>query len=129
MCDRPQDRIRIRDLQARCILGIYDEERREKQDIVLNIVMYADLRNACISDRIEDTVDYKTIKKGVLAFVETSECFLIEHLAEEVANRCLANPMVQRVDVAIDKPGALRFARSVAIEISRFRPQPGEEKT
>ncbi len=115
------DRIHVRDLRLRCVLGIYPEERREKQDITLNIVLYADLRAAGRSDRIEDTVDYKDVKKRVVAMVEGSSSFLIEHLAQRVAGLCLEEPRVEAVRVTIDKPGALRFARSVAVEIFRKR--------
>ena len=115
------DRIHIRDLKLRCIIGIYPDERREKQDVIVNITMFADLRPAGRSDRIEDTVDYKAIKKRIVALVEDSECFLVERLAEEVAQVCLADPRVARAEVCIDKPGALRFARSVAVSIVRGR--------
>jgi FolB domain-containing protein len=113
------DRIHIRDLQLRCVIGTTQEERREKQDVVINITMYADLRPSGKSDRIEDTVDYKAVKKRVLAMVEDSSCTLVERLAERVADICLAEPRVRRAAVSIDKPGALRFARSVAVEIVR----------
>jgi dihydroneopterin aldolase/D-erythro-7,8-dihydroneopterin triphosphate epimerase len=115
------DRIHVRDLRLRCVLGIYPEERREKQDIAVNIVMYADLRAAGRSDRIEDTVDYKEVKKRVVAMLEGSSSFLIEHLAQRVADLCLEEQRVEAVRVTIDKPGALRFARSVAVEIFRKR--------
>ena len=115
------DLIHIRDLNLRCILGIYPDERRDKQDIVVNIVLYADLRAAGLSDRIEDTVDYKGVKKRVVALVEESSSFLVEHLAQRVAEACLEDSKVQAVRVTIDKPGALRFARSVAVEILRKR--------
>ncbi|MDX9975536.1 MAG: dihydroneopterin aldolase [FCB group bacterium] len=115
------DRIHIRDLLARCIVGIYAHEREQKQDVVVNITLYADLRRACASDRIEDTVDYKGVKKAVHAMIEESAFQLIERLAEEVASLCLRFQGVQRVMVSVDKPGALRFARSVAVEITRER--------
>ncbi|HJP35025.1 MAG TPA: dihydroneopterin aldolase [Gammaproteobacteria bacterium] len=121
MADAPLDRIHIRDLLVRCILGVYPDERREKQDVIVNITLYADLRKACLSDDIEDTVDYKTIKKRTLKMVQQSEYFLVERLAERIAELALESPVVQRVDVAVDKPGALRFARSVAVEITRAR--------
>jgi dihydroneopterin aldolase/D-erythro-7,8-dihydroneopterin triphosphate epimerase len=121
MADTPLDRIHIRDLLVRCILGIYPDERREKQDVIVNITLYADLRKACLSDDIDDTVDYKTIKKNVLQLVQQSEYFLVERLVERIAELALETAAVQRVDVSVDKPGALRFARSVAVEISRFR--------
>jgi FolB domain-containing protein len=113
------DRIHIRDLALRCIVGIYQEERREKQDITVNITLHADLAAACRSDRIEDTVDYKAIKKRVVKMVESSQCFLIETLAQAVSDICLEDRAVRRVDVRVDKPGALRFARTVEVEISR----------
>jgi len=116
------DKIHIRDLHLRCIVGIYQEERREKQDIVINITLYVDLRAAGRSDRMEDTVDYKQIKKRIIALVEGSSCFLLERLAERIAGICLQDPRVRRAVVTVDKPGALRFARSVAVEITRDRP-------
>lgn len=119
------DRIHIRDLHLRCIIGIYDEERRDKQDLIINITMYADLRPAGKSDRLEDTVDYKAIKKQVIALVEESQCSLIEHLGDRIAEICLSEPRVQRAVVTVDKPGALRFARSVAVEIIRDRQSDG----
>lgn len=113
------DQIHIRDLQLRCVVGIFEEERRAKQDVMISITLWADYRAACQSDRIEDTVDYKQIKKQVAGMVEKSSFFLIERLAQAVADICLAPERVRRVMVAVDKPGALRFARSVAVEITR----------
>ena len=115
------DRIFIRDLALRCIIGIYPEERREKQDIVINIEMHADLRQAGRSDDLKDTVDYKSVKKAVLKLVENSRFQLIESLAERIADIALEHDKVQRVVVKIDKPGALRFAKSSAVEITRSR--------
>lgn len=115
------DRIHIRDLSARCIVGIYPEERENLQEVILNVTLHADLRAAGRSDQIEDTVNYKVIKKNLLAMVESSQFFLVEKMAEECARICLADPRVRRADVSVDKPGALRFARSVAVEITRFQ--------
>lgn len=125
MDDRVLDKIHIRDLVARCVIGIYPDERREKQEVIVNITMFADLREAGRSDRIEDTVDYKAVKKQVLALIEGSEFLLIERLAESIAEIGLAAPRVERVVVSVDKPGALRFARSVAVEIIRERADGG----
>jgi len=113
------DRIRICDLLVRCILGINESERREKQDVVINLVIHADLRMAGKTDRIEDAVDYRALKKKVLALAEESHFFLEEALADAVAELCLAQPGVRQVEVRVEKPNALRFARSVAVEITR----------
>ena len=98
------DKIHIRDLQLRCIIGVNEEERREKQDVVINITMYADLKAAGKSDRIEDTVDYKETKKRILALVEQSSSLLVEHLAEQVARICLADDRVKRAVVSVGVP-------------------------
>lgn len=113
------DKIYIRDLCIRCIIGIYPNERTDKQDVVINIVLEGDLSKAGKSDDIEDTINYKTIKKRIMKLVEKSHFFLVEKMAEEIAATCLREKRVQRVTVTVDKPGALRFARSVAVEITR----------
>lgn len=115
------DRILISDLSARCIIGINDDERRERQEVVINISLYADLRKPGKSDEFADAVDYREIKKRVLALVEESRCYLVEALAESVAAACLEHPAVARVTVKVEKPSALRFARSVGVEITRER--------
>ncbi len=120
------DRIYIRDLHLRCIIGINPEERREKQDVVINVILECDLSKAHQADRIEDTVNYKSIKKKILNMVEASEYQLIETLAERVAAICLEDPNVRQAVVTVDKPGALRFARSVAVEITRVRQSDGK---
>jgi len=115
----PLDQILIRDLQFRCIVGIDPEERRDKQDITAQITLDVDLRKACRTDAIEDTVDYRTLKKDVLHMAENSQFYLIEALAQSVADICLARDRVARVEVVVEKPGALRFARTVAVRIVR----------
>jgi FolB domain-containing protein len=115
------DRILISDLSARCIVGINEEERREKQEVLINIALYADLREAGRTDKFADAVDYRAVKKRVLALVEDSRFYLVEALAEAVAAACLKQPAVQQVTVRVEKPSALRFARSVGVEITRER--------
>ena len=115
------DKIFIRDLALRCIIGVYPEERRKKQDVIFNITLECDHTAAAQSDRLEDAVDYKRIKQRVCDMVEASEFSLIETLADRVAALCLQSPGVQAVTVTLDKPGALRFARSVAVARSLRR--------
>jgi FolB domain-containing protein len=115
----PLDRIHIGDLLLRCIIGVRDWEREAKQNVLLNMTLYADLSKAAASDDIGDTVDYVTIKKNVIDLVEGSSFYLVEALAQAVAEVCLRDPQVQKVDVRVEKPGALRFARTVAVEMTR----------
>lgn len=125
MTDAPLDRIHIRDLTFRCIIGIFPEERRQKQDVVVNITLCADLRQAGQTDHIDDTVDYKRIKKQVLAMGEGSSYYLVERLAERIAEICLAEPRVVAARVLVEKPSALRFARTVGVEIERGKGDHG----
>jgi len=113
------DRILIQDLQVSCIIGVNEDERLRKQDVVINLALTTDLGRAGRSDRFEDTLDYRAVKKEVFALVEGSQFFLIEALAEAVAELCLRNPAVSAVTVRVDKPGALSSTRSVAVEIER----------
>ncbi len=113
------DKIRIEGLQFRCIIGVNDHERHEKQTVVINLCLETDLRRAGQTDDIRDTLDYKQLKLDIRDFVETSQFLLIERLAEGVAALCLQRPAVQKVTVRVDKPGALSQARTVAVEIER----------
>jgi len=115
------DRVFIRDLAIRCIVGIDEHERREKQDVLVQITLHTDLRQAGRTDALEDTVDYRALKKRILRLAEESRFQLIEALAQSIADECLRHNRVQRVEVAVEKPGALRFARTVGVEIVRTR--------
>lgn len=113
------DKIIIKDLLLRGIIGINDEERVNRQDILVNIVMYADTRAAAKSDDIDDAVNYRTITKRIIDHVENSSDFLVEKLVNDIAHIILTEHGVDRVQVRVEKPGALRFAESVGVEIER----------
>ncbi|MCP4415440.1 MAG: dihydroneopterin aldolase [Chloroflexi bacterium] len=115
------DKIHIKDLLLRTIIGINDEERRNRQDVLINLVLHADLRPAGASDDIDDAVNYRAITKRIIALVEDSQFFLVEKMADEIANICLEDQRVKQVRVQVEKPGALRFARSVGVSIKRSR--------
>ena len=115
------DRIHIRDLALRCLIGVFPEERREKQDVIINIVLECDLRKAGRTDRLEDTVNYKDLKDRIVQRIEPSKFFLIEKMADCIAGLCLRTRGVKAVTVTVDKPGALTKARSAAVEIRRRR--------
>jgi D-erythro-7,8-dihydroneopterin triphosphate epimerase len=116
------DEIRIEGLHLRTVIGIDGEERRDRQDVLINLVLSVDTRKAGRTDDIADApLNYRTLTKRVIAAVEESRFHLVERLAEEIAMLCLAEPGVERVRVAVAKPGALRFARSVEVVIERGR--------
>ncbi len=109
--------IKISNLRLRAIIGTMDWERSSKQDVVLNISLWFDHSKAARSDDIGDTVDYKSLKIKLIDMVENSRFKLLESLADAALTICLANPMVEKAVVRIDKPRALRFADSVSVEV------------
>lgn len=116
------DRIHIRDLVVAGILGINPDERIHRQDILINATLWADTREAAASDDINDAVNYRTITKQLISFVERGEPMLVERLVAELAEICLdADERVVAVEMTVEKPGALRHARSVGITIYRTR--------
>jgi len=115
------DKVFVRDLLLRTIIGINDDERTKLQDVVINIEMTVDTRPAGDSDSIDDAINYRTITKQVVDLVEGSSYFLVEKLAEEISRLCLSDPRVQAARVRVEKPGALRFTKAVGVEIERLR--------
>lgn len=115
------DFIEIEDLLVRPIIGVNADERVNRQDVLISVRLEADLRPAARSDSIDDAVNYRTITKSIIAFVEQSSFLLVERLAEEVAQLCLRDGRIERVKVHLRKPGALRFARTVGVCIERDR--------
>lgn len=119
------DQVFIKDLVCRGVIGISDDERSQPQDIVINIVLFTDITRAGISDSIDDCVNYHTVAQKVLAHTESIQRYTVEALATDLANLCLENPQVKKVRVKVEKPGAVRFATSVGVEIERTQTDIG----
>ena len=115
------DKIIIKDLLIRGILGINEDERKNKQDILINLILYVNIRAAAKTDGIADAINYRTITKRIIKHVEKASDFLVEKLVSDIAGIILTEFDVERVIVRVEKPGALRFAQSVGIEIERHR--------
>jgi FolB domain-containing protein len=115
------DKVIIKNLLARGIIGIRDWERKRPQDILINITLYTDTRRAAQTDNINDCADYSTVAKKVQTHAESVARFTLEALANDLAKLCLEEKNVQKVSVRVEKPGAVRFAESVGVEIERSR--------
>jgi FolB domain-containing protein len=115
------DKVFIKDLVARGIIGINDWEREKLQEILVNIVLYADLTKSGETDDLNDSVNYRTIAKKTLAHAESAGRFTVEALAADIIKICLAEPGVQKARVRVEKPEAVRFSASVGVEIERSR--------
>ncbi len=115
------DKIIIKDLRVRGILGIHDWERTTPREIVINVIVYADTRRAARTDEIADCVDYSALAKKIRAHAESAARRTVEALANDLAELCLQEPKVKKVVVRVEKPGAVPEAASVGVEIERAR--------
>ena len=113
------DIIFLADLRIETVIGVFDWEREIKQAVVFDLQMAADIRKAAASDQLEDTLDYKSVAKRIIEFVEASDFQLVETLAERVANIILNEFNVPWVRVQLNKQGAVRGARDVGVIIER----------
>ena len=115
------DKIFIKNLKVRGILGIHDWERVTPRDIVINITVYADTKKAAKTDDIVDCVDYSALAKKIRAHAEYAARMTVEALANDLAEICFQDPKVKKAIVRVEKPGAVPEAESVGVEVERKR--------
>lgn len=115
------DRIFLTDLRVETIVGIWDWERKIKQTVSIDLEMAANIEKAAAADSIDDTLNYKLVAKRVQQFVSESSFKLVETLAEKIAEIVLTEFDVPWVEVRVSKPGAIRGARDVGVQIRRER--------
>ena len=116
------DLIHIKDLSVPGIIGIKPDERVNEQEILINATLWVDTSPAAASDDIADAANYRTITKAIIAHIRDGKPMLVERLVQEIADLIFATePRVHEVEVTVEKPGALRYARSVGITIHRSR--------
>lgn len=113
------DIVFIQGLKIDTVIGIYDWERKIRQDIVLDIKMSFDTRPASATDDIKKTLNYKSVSKRLIDFVHNSEFQLIETLAEEVAGIILSEFGVAKVRLTLNKGKAVTGAEGVGVIIER----------
>jgi 7,8-dihydroneopterin aldolase/epimerase/oxygenase len=118
------DRITLRGLVVRGYHGVFEHERTDGQDFVVDVALDVDTSSAARSDNLADTVDYGAVAAAVAAVVSGEPVNLLETLAGRIATACLADARVTSVEVTVHKPNApipLTFD-DVAVTITRERP-------
>jgi len=115
------DKVIIKNLMARGIIGVNDWERKKPQEILINITLFGDLSTAGEKDEVEDSINYRTVAKRAQSLAENCQRLTVEALAADIAKICLAMDRVESVSVQVEKPGAVRFAESVGVEIVRSK--------
>jgi dihydroneopterin aldolase len=122
------DRIALRGLTIRGHHGVYDFERREGQDFVVDVELEMDLRAAAASDDVADTVHYGDLAGALAEVISGEPMQLIETLAQRLVEVCLADARVDAATVTVHKPHAPiphQFA-DVAVTIRRGRSEPDQ---
>jgi len=112
-------KIILDELEIECLIGIFDWEREKKQKVLISFELECDTKNAARTDDINLAVDYKAISKTIISLVEPSEFFLIETMAEKIAETCLKFGGVTKAVVTVAKPGAIRGSKNVSVRITR----------
>ncbi|MEW5939007.1 MAG: dihydroneopterin aldolase [Chloroflexota bacterium] len=118
----PMDKVFIKELRVRGILGIHDWERVTPREIVVSVTLFTDTREAARNDGIADCADYSATAKKIRAHAESAARMTIEALANDIARLCLEDAKVRKVLVRVEKPGAVAESASVGVEIERTRP-------
>jgi dihydroneopterin aldolase len=118
-----RDRLAVRGLAIRGHHGVFDFERRDGQEFVIDLVLGLDTGPAASSDDLQDTVDYGTLVDHVRSAVENDPVDLIETLAQRIADVCLRDERVHDVEVTVHKPHApiQTTFQDVALTINRSR--------
>ncbi len=115
------DKIFLHELEVKCLIGIFDWERKIRQKVVIDMEFPANIKKAAKSDKIKDATDYKKIAKRTIAFVSKSKFYLIETLIERLAETLLKEFSLKEIKLRISKPGAIRGSKHVGVEILRRR--------
>ncbi len=113
------DKVIIRDILVRAIIGIYETERTQPQDILINIELDTDLRTAGQTDDIADCINYHALALQVQKHTQIAARLTVEALAQDIAQICLADGRVKSARVRVEKPEAIDFTQSVGVEIER----------
>ena len=114
-----KDRIYDEDLRVKGTIGIFDWEKKIKQEISLSYEIDHDNFSASKEDKIEATTDYKTITKKIISFIEENKFELVETFAEKIAEMVIKDFDVNWIKLRVSKPGALRFSKDVGVIIER----------
>jgi len=115
------DSIFLRELKVETIIGVWDWERKIRQTVSIDLEMGADIRRAAKTDSIDDTLNYKAVSKRVQQFVADSEFQLVETMAEKIAEVVLSEFELPWIQVRVSKPGAIRGAKDVGVQICRTK--------
>ena len=113
------DKIYVEDLRVKATIGIFDWEKKIKQEVSISYEIPHDNKKAAAADVIEATTDYKSITKAIIAFIENNKFELVETFAERIAEMVIKDFNIAEIRLRVSKPGALRYSKDVGVIIER----------
>ncbi len=115
--------IRVKDLSLRTFIGFKPHEKKHKQDVLIQLVVEVETSMVEHNDdyQAKGFYDYRSMTKSVIKLVEESRYDLLEALTRKVLDEIMSNPLVKKAKVEIEKPHALRYSRTVSVEMSSER--------
>ena len=115
--------IRVKDLSLRTFIGFKPHEKKHKQDVLIQLEVEVETSMVEHNDdfQAEGFYDYRSMTKSVIKLVEESRLDLLEALTRKVLDEIMSNPLVKKARVEIEKPHALRYSRTVSVEMSSER--------
>lgn len=111
----------LENLTIHPVIGVRPRERRRRQPIEIDVAIEADLPALGRSDTLDSTIDYSGLHDRIVALAEGTKCGLLETLAYEVGQVCLADPRAISVEVTVRKPHALGHADSAGVILKQVR--------
>jgi len=115
--------IRVKDLSLRTYIGFKPHEKMHKQDVLIQLEVEVETSMVEHNDdyQVDGFYDYRSMTKSVIKLVEESRYDLLEALTRKVLDEIMSNPLVKKARVEIEKPHALRYSRTVSVEMSSER--------
>ena len=113
--------IKIKNLRLRTYIGIKDDEIRNQPDVVINVIIQYDASKAITDNCIESALNYRTITKKIIQYVQEGRFALLERMTQDVLDIIMSHEQVNEARVEIDKPHALRFSDSVSVSLMARR--------
>jgi D-erythro-7,8-dihydroneopterin triphosphate epimerase len=115
--------IRVKDLSLRTFIGFKPHEKKHKQDVLIQLKVEVETSMVEHNDdyQADGFYDYRSMTKSVIKLVEESRFDLLEALTRKVLDEIMSNPLVKKAKVEIEKPHALRYSRTVSVEMSSER--------
>jgi D-erythro-7,8-dihydroneopterin triphosphate epimerase len=114
--------IRVKNLLLRTFIGFNPDEIENKQDVIVNIEIEADIpEEALLADEPDGIYNYKIITKQIIELVQDNRFKLLEVLTKNILDLIMLDERVAWARVEVDKPHALRFAESVSFEMEAER--------